>query len=37
MVMPLLGADRASSRPPSAASLSAMFRRPDPIAVWPVS
>jgi hypothetical protein len=34
MVVPWVGADRTSSRPPSAASRSAMFRRPEPIGVW---
>jgi hypothetical protein len=33
-VVPLPGADLTSRSPPSAASLSAMFRRPDPIGVW---
>ncbi len=33
MVVPWLGADRTSSWPPSAASLSAMFRWPEPTGV----
>jgi hypothetical protein len=37
MVVPRLGADWTSSRPPRAASRSAMFRRPDPMGVWLVS
>jgi hypothetical protein len=32
-VVPWVGADRTSSRPPRAASRSAMFRRPEPIGV----
>ena len=37
MVVPWPGADRTWSRPPRAASRSAMFRRPDPIGVWRAS
>ena len=38
MVVPCRsGADRTSSRPPSAASRSAMFRWPDPSGVWRAS
>src|SRR5262249_20311486 len=37
IVVPWLGADRISSRPPSAASRSAMFRSPEPMAVWRLS
>jgi lysozyme len=37
MVVPWPGVERIWSRPPRAASRSAMFRSPDPIGVWRVS